>query len=49
MYLSNSTDYHHTFSDDIFHMCMCIKNFWWAEKGKNVLKIEKGRGGWFGM
>ena len=26
---------------------MCIKNFWWTEKGKNVLKIEEGRGGWF--
>ena len=45
MYLSNSTDYHNTFFAAIFHMCMYIKNFWWAKKGKNVLKIEEGRGG----
>jgi hypothetical protein len=44
MYLSDDTDYH-TFSADVFYMCMCIKNFWWTEKGKNVLKIEEGRGG----
>ncbi len=26
-------------------MCMCIKNFWWIEKGKRILKIKEGRGG----
>lgn len=29
-------------------MCMYNNNFWRTERGKNVLKIEKGRGefGW---
>lgn len=42
------TNNHHSFSADIFQMCMCIKNFWWTERGKRILKMkeeEDGSGG----
>ncbi len=45
LHLSDDTGYHYPSSADIFHLCMCIKNFCWTERGKNVLKIEEGRGG----
>lgn len=49
LYLSDDTGYHHhPSSADIFQSCMYIKNFWWTEIGKEVLKIKEGRGGWFG-
>jgi len=47
MYLSNSTDYYRSFSDNFFHLCMCIKNFWFTEGGNDILKIKERRGGWF--
>lgn len=45
-YLPNPNN-HHSSSADIFQSCMYIKNFWWTEGGKEVLKMKEGRGvGW---